>query len=391
MTKTNVPRLRFKGFDGEWKDEKFKSLVERVKKTSDSDQYKKIEFSNIDEGKIIGKLSINDTKGIAFRKNDILFGKLRPYLKNWYYSMFDGVAVGDFWIFRAKRKISNSMFIYYLIQTHMYTRISNYTTGTKMPRSDWNFVSNSSFYISNLEEQQKIGSFFAKIDKLIELQTKKLEQLKKLKQGYLQKIFPQDGESVPRLRFSGFSGEWKEERLKSILLERNLKKEPSKEFPLMAFASQKGIVLKGDRYDRSALVKDDNKKYKITKFNDFIYSSNNFKTGSIGLNKFGDATISPVYSVFNVINNNNSDFFGVLSKNKSFIYKMLKYQQGVTYGQQRIKEDDFLKIIVRVPYKNEQQKIGSFFEKLDKLIEEQSNKLDQLKQQKKAYLQKMFI
>ncbi|MCT6836785.1 MAG: restriction endonuclease subunit S [Bifidobacteriales bacterium] len=376
MTKTNVPRLRFKGFDGEWKDEKFKSLVERVKKTSDSDQYKKIEFSNIDEGKIISKLSINDTKGIAFRKNDILFGKLRPYLKNWYYSMFDGVAVGDFWIFRAKRKISNSMFIYYLIQTHRYTRISNYTTGTKMPRSDWNFVSNSSFYISNLEEQQKIGSFFAKIDKLIELQTKKLELLKKLKQGYLQKMFPQDGELEPRLRFSGFSGEWKEAKLGDVV----------------NYEQPTRYIVNSTEYDN------DYKTPVLTAGKSFILGYTNEENIKVASREspvivFDDFTANNHYVDFNFMV--KSSAIKILeAKEENLTYFINCVLNNITYvpmSHNRQWISRYSKFIINIPLFKEQEKIVSLFQKIDELIEEQSNKLNQLKQQKKAYLQKMFI
>ena len=67
----------------------------------------------------------------------------------------------------------------------------------------------------------------------------------------------------------------------------------------MAFIANQGVAPKGERYDRSALVHDETgKKYKKTEFGDFIYSSNNLETGSIGLNKYGNACISPVYSIF---------------------------------------------------------------------------------------------
>ena len=83
------------------------------------------------------------------------------------------------------------------------------------------------------------------------------------------------------------------------------------EYPLMAFIANEGVAPKGDRYDRSALVSDTgNKKYKRTEKNDFIYSSNNLETGSIGLNKYGNATISPVYSIFYSTGIADADFIG---------------------------------------------------------------------------------
>ena len=103
---------------------------------------------------------------------------------------------------------------------------------------------------------------------------------------------------IPKLRFPGFTGEWEEKELSECLEERNEQYPESDEYPLMAFVADKGVSPKGEKYDRSALVKDViNKKYKRTELGDFIYSSNNLESGSIGLNKIGKACISPVYSI----------------------------------------------------------------------------------------------
>ena len=143
----------------------------------------------------------------------------------------------------------------------------------------------------------------------------------------------------------------------------------SDEYPLMAFIANDGVAPKGDRYDRSSLVSDTvNKLYKRTESGDFIYSSNNLETGSIGLNSYGKASISPVYSIFQTIALIDSGFIGRLLVQKSFISKMVRWRQGVIYGQWRIHESDFIKIVVTAPSFKEQQKIGQFFTNLDNLI-----------------------
>ena len=137
----------------------------------------------------------------------------------------------------------------------------------------------------------------------------------------------------------------------------------------MAFVANEGVAPKGDRYDRSALVNDtEGKLYKRTEFGDFIYSSNNLETGSIGLNKYGNATISPVYSIFRPTGIADSDFIGRRFIRKDFINEMVKWRQGVIYGQWKIHEEDFLKIEVMVPSLEEQRLIGSFLDNLDHLI-----------------------
>ena len=143
----------------------------------------------------------------------------------------------------------------------------------------------------------------------------------------------------------------------------------SDEYPLMAFIANEGVAPKGDRYDRSALVTDTaNKLYKKTEIGDFIYSSNNLETGSIGLNKYGKACISPVYSIFEPTGIADSDFLGRRLVRKDFINAMVKWRQGVIYGQWRIHESDFLKIEIPVPSVVEQRKIGAYLDQLDRLI-----------------------
>lgn len=143
----------------------------------------------------------------------------------------------------------------------------------------------------------------------------------------------------------------------------------SEKYPLMAFIANQGVAPKGERYDRSALVNDEaGKKYKRTEFGDFIYSSNNLETGSIGLNKYGNASISPVYSIFKPTGKVDFDFLGRRFLRKDFINEMVKWRQGVVYGQWKIHETDFLNINVTVPNIDEQKRIGIFLDSLDHLI-----------------------
>ncbi|MEH6931932.1 restriction endonuclease subunit S [Bacillus sp. JJ783] len=242
-----------------------------------------------------------------------------------------------------------------------------------------------------LEEQSRIGTFFAQLDNLITLHKRKLDGLVTLKDGFLQQMFPAANEVMPRVRFTGFTGNWEERRLEEMLTERNEQIEESEDYPLMSFVGNVGVVPKGEQYDRSFLVKGDGKKYKKTELNDFIYSSNNLETGSIGINRTGKAVISPVYSIFYSSNDSESLFVGLLSKRKDFINKMIRYRQGIMYGQWRIHERDFLKIIVLAPTISEQNRIIDFFKNFDEQIAVQTAKLEQLRQLKAAYLQRMFI
>ena len=174
---------------------------------------------------------------------------------------------------------------------------------------------------------------------------------------------------IPAIRFKGFSDTWEQRKVGDLLIERNQQAPMSDEYPLMAFIANEGVAPKGERYDRSALVTDTvNKLYKKTEKGDFIYSSNNLETGSIGLNKYGKACISPVYSIFESTGIADSDFLGRRLVRKDFVNAMVKWRQGVIYGQWRIHESDFLKIEITVPSAEEQRKIGTYLDQLDHLI-----------------------
>ncbi|MDD4699833.1 MAG: restriction endonuclease subunit S [Oscillospiraceae bacterium] len=195
----------------------------------------------------------------------------------------------------------------------------------------------------------------------------------------------------PAIRFAGFTEAWEQRKVGELLMERNEQAPMSDEYPLMAFIANEGVAPKGERYDRSSLVSDaENKLYKRTEFGDFIYSSNNLETGSIGLNKYGKASISPVYSIFQPTGIADSDFLGRRLVRKDFINAMVKWRQGVIYGQWRIHESDFVKIEISVPSVEEQRNIGAYLDNLDNLITLHQRKYEKLVCIKKSCLEKMF-
>ncbi|KST47644.1 restriction endonuclease subunit S [Enterococcus durans] len=187
-----VPELRFAGFADDWEERKLSDIVSRLSKSSNNSELPRVEFEDIvsGEGRLNKDVShkFDDRKGILFSSQNILYGKLRPYLKNWLLADFKGIALGDFWVFKSIN--SDPKFVYSLIQSNHYQKVANDTSGTKMPRSDWKKVSSTEFQIpSSLEEQKKIGSFFKKLDDTISLHQRKLDLLKEQKKGFLQKMF----------------------------------------------------------------------------------------------------------------------------------------------------------------------------------------------------------
>jgi len=159
----------------------------------------------------------------------------------------------------------------------------------------------------------------------------------------------------------------------------------------MAFIAYKGVADKGDRYDRSYLVKTDDKKYKRTEYDDFIYSSNNLDVGSIGLNKYGTAVISVVYEIFKVKDTAIPDFISALVQMPENMNKIIHYRQGCLYGQYKIFANDFLSVKTAIPCIEEQQKIADFLSAYDEAINYAKQELEKWKELKKGLLQQMFV
>lgn len=234
-------------------------------------------------------------------------------------------------------------------------------------------------------EQEKIDEILSAQDKLIELKEKLIEEKKKQKKHIIYEILSEqiklkqkDGSMYP---------EWDSNNIGTYLTSRNEKQVPTEEAPLMAFVADVGVTPKGERYDRSFLVKNDEKEYKRTELNDFIYSSNNLDVGSIGLNNYGSAVISVVYEIFSVNSNAIPIVISEIIQMKSNINKILRYRQGALYGQYRIFADDFLSVKINVPSFEEQQAIARSMLLLEKEIELLQKELDQEKQKKKALMQ----
>lgn len=289
-----------------------------------------------------------------------------------------------------KENVYSQKYVSYFINEKLRKKISTLAKGSSISNVYNSDLKKLKITLPRLEEQEKIASFLTSVDTKIQLLTKKEELLSSYKKGVMQKIFSQE------IRFKADDGsvfpEWEEKQVSSFMIERNIKTPKSDAYPLMAFVAHKGVTHKGDRYNREFLVNDgDAKKYKQTEYGDFIYSSNNLETGSIGLNTYGSATISPVYSIFQITDSCNYEFISRLLVTKSFIYKMVRFRQGVVYGQWKIHESDFLKIKVNIPCLEEQIKIANFLSSIDSKIDQVKEQLVSTKEFKKALLQQMFV
>ena len=155
-----------------WEQRKFEDIAIRSSTMSSAPGLPRVEYEDIISGtgrldKDLSKKESSKT-GIEFHRGDVLYGKLRPYLRNWLLPAFSGLAVGDFWVLQPQSV--DSSFLYRLIQSGQFDEVANQSTGTKMPRADWKLVSKTEFAIpQDMGEQAKIGHYFNDLDNLITL------------------------------------------------------------------------------------------------------------------------------------------------------------------------------------------------------------------------------
>ena len=403
-----VPAIRFAGFTDPWEQRKLGDyVVVSTAKNADGRFNKEDVLSVSGEYGIVNQIAFQGRSfagssvlnyGIV-NTGDIVYTK-SPLNSNPYGIIkvnkgIPGIVSTLYAVYRPQDNVHTNFIQVYFEQ---HERMNNYMHPlvNKGAKNDMKVTAENALKgvvtFPSREEQVIISEFFDRLDSLITLHQRKYDKLVIFKKSMLEKMFPKDGESVPEIRFAGFTDPWEQRKLSELLLERDEQAPQSDQYPLMAFIANQGIAPKGDRYDRSALVNDiEGKLYKRTEKGDFIYSSNNLETGSIGLNKYGNACISPVYSIFQPSGIADSDFLGRRLVRKDFIQEMVKWRQGVIYGQWRIHEADFLRLNIAVPSVDEQRLIGKLLDNLDSLITLHQRKLELLQNIKKSLLDKMFV
>ena len=407
------PQLRFEGFTDDWEQRKLGELSQKISvgiATSSSKYFSSqdqgvpfIKNQDIKENRIntknleyISKEFDNKNKNKRVKQGDIITARTGyPGLSAVVPKELEGAQTFTTLITRPISEMILSEYISIFINSpYGMKQISGMEAGGAQKNVNAGIVQNLLIPLPSLDEQKKISNFILKLDDTIALNQRKIDLLKEQKKGYLQKMFPKNGAKVPELRFAGFADDWEERKLQEVLRERNNQQPQSMEYPLVSFTVENGVTPKTDRYEREQLVVGDksSKKYKVTVLNDIVYNPANLKFGAISRNKYGNAVFSPIYITF-LVNNDvtTPEFIEMFVTRNDFIKRALKYQQGTVYERKSVSPTDLLAMNVYLPGKSEQEKIGSFFQQLDETIALHQRKLDLLKEQKKGFLQKMFV
>ena len=393
------PKIRFNEFKGEWENIPFSKIMNRVSTSGQAGILPGVEFEDIVSGEgVLNKdiyQKICNKHGTLFQNGDILFGKLRPYLKNILLANFEGIAIGDFWVLRSIE--NDSKYLYSLVNTDSFMKIANTSSGSKMPRADWNLVSSTEFTISpDKNEQKTIGIFFTTLDAQISASTSRLASLKQIKAASLQAMFPQEGETVPKLRFKGFEGEWEKVAIKDIATFSKGRGYSKSDLRVVGIP----IILYGRMYTKYEVC--------ITNVDTFvnplpnsIYSLGNEVIMPASGETPEDISCASAIQVRGIILGGDLNVlrFNIDCYDTTFIAlslsigKIKKDLSNMAQGKSvvHLHNSDIEKIEMFIPSFAEQRAIASFFTNLDRQITLQSQRLEKLKQIKAACLDKMFV
>ena len=405
--KKKVPELRFKGFTDDWEERKLGELSNIVgggtPSTSNSeywdgdiDWYAPAEIGEqryvSKSKKTITELGLKKSSARILPVGTVLFTS-RAGIGNTAILGKEATTNQGFQSIVPNPNKLDSYFIY--SRTNELKRYGEVTgAGSTFVEVSGKQMSKMSIMIPELSEQKKIGSFFEQLDNTIALHQRKLDLLKEQKKGYLQKMFPKNGAKVPELRFAGFADDWEERKLGELGKVTTGKAFSSKDFDEqgeylvitnkdISNSSRSQNVIT-DRINISD--KDIVEKYNLSGEN-ILVTMDGVNLGKTAMYSNEDALLAQRVGR---IQSTQLEFIYQITSSSSFLMAMRTLSVGNAIKHISLTQISNYSTLVP-SNKNEQQKIGSFFKQLDDTIALHQRKLDLLKEQKKGFLQKMFV
>ncbi len=378
--KKKVPELRFPGFTDDWEERKFADFID-VKSGKD---YKHLNSGSIPVYGTGGYMlsvdrALSDIDAIGIGRKGTID---KPYLLK-----------APFWtvdtLFYAVPK--QNIDLQFSLSIFKKINWKKFDESTGVPSLSKTVINSVGAFVPSYEEQQKIGAFFKQLDNTITLHQRKLDLLKEQKKGYLQKMFPKNGAKVPELRFAGFADDWEERKLSSMTNYKNGKSHEDKQstsgklelINLNSISISGGLKHSGKFIDEAddTLQKDD-----------LVMILSDVGHGDL----LGRVALIPEDDRF-VLNQRVALLRPNTTADPQFLFSYINAHQyyfkaqGAGMSQLNISKGSVENFISFVPIIEEQKKIGSFFKQLDETIALHQRKLDLLKEQKKGFLQKMFV
>ncbi|PJZ00592.1 hypothetical protein CPT06_08455 [Bacillus vallismortis] len=401
MENNNTPEIRFSGYSGYWEERKIgEFLTESRISGTNGLKAKKLTVKLWGKGVVLKEevyQGSEETKYYIRKAGQFIYGKLDflhqafgiiPDNLDGYESTLDSPA------FDIAENLNSFFFLEYVSRKQFYLyqgTIANGSRKAKRIHSDTFF--NMPLIMPSVEEQTNIGTFFKKIDDKIALHQQELTTLKQTKQGFLQKMFPKEGESVPEVRFPGFTGEWEERKLGDLSeIRRGASPRPIQDPKWFDDESDVGWLRISDVTEQNGLIHHVEQHISVEGQKKTLVLNEPHLILSIA------ATVGK--PVINYIKTGIHDGFIVFISpnfNIDFMFQWLemfrpKWQKyGQPGSQVNINSELVREQGVVLPSLEEQEKISNFFKQLDDTIALHQREVDALKETKKAFLQKMFV
>ena len=411
------PQLRFEGFTDDWEERKLSSISERVtRKNKNNESTLPLTISAqdglIDQNDFFNKqVASRDVTGYFLVKNGE-FAYNKSYSNGYPWGAikrldkYDMGVLSTLYIVFRPTEINSQFLVSYYDTTRWYREVSkNAAEGARnhglLNIAPTDFFNTLLVVPKIVDEQEKIGSFFKQMDNTIALHQRKLDLLKEQKKGYLQKMFPKNGEKVPELRFAGFADDWEERKLgDEVKINGRIGFRGytqadivTKETGVLAYSPTN--IVNNRLYRKRSDTYITKQKYRespeiMVKNSDILFVKTGSTLGKSALVQSINyhATVNPQIVI---IRSNELDeyFLSVILTS----YNILKRINTIKIGGAipTMTETELKKFPIQVPKSTEQKKIGSFFKQLDNTIALHQRKLDLLKEQKKGFLQKMFV
>ncbi|HIE8755662.1 TPA: restriction endonuclease subunit S [Klebsiella variicola subsp. variicola] len=400
-----VPKLRFSEFSGEWENDLFGRIVtnksSKYNPLTESKDLPCLEMDSIsqEDSRILNIYSAKQQASIKnkFSAGDVLFGKLRPYLKKYILAPFDGACSSEIWVLNGLT--INNNFLFYYIQTEKFIEVANKSSGSKMPRADWSVISSEMMFFPLKAEQNKIAEFLSSVDEKITLLNKQYNLLCQYKKGMMQKIFNQE------VRFRDENGEifpaWQENILSNFgNAYSGLTGKTAEDFGKGTFyITYKQIfdnrIIQPKDFGLVCISK--NEKQNKVEYGDLFFTTSSETPDEVAFcsvfleTKMSDCYLNSFcfgYRLKN-IDENHPVFLSFLFRSEYFRAKVKTLAQGST--RYNISKAQFMMLSVNIPVTKEQTKIANFLSALDDKIAIKKVELDRLKTWKQGLLQQMFV
>lgn len=340
-----------------------------------------VELENIESntGQILNPNLVSSVASVKnkFDIDSVLYGKLRPYLNKYWRAKCAGCCSTEIWVLRPLGPKLDIGYLYFLVQSPLFSRYSNTTSGSKMPRASWSIVAEMPFTLPSQQSQQKIVGLLSAIERLIHLQQRKLNALKVYKRGLLQQLVeaPAFDSTYPMMKL----GEIFDERL-----ERNCNNGE-----LLSVTMGSGVVKRSDieGKDNSS---NDKSGYKCVFVNDIVYNSMRMWQGASGVSAY-KGIVSPAYTVLKMSVNCDQNWFGLLFKTTRMINEFRKYSQGLTSDTWNLKYPQISQIHFRCPDVAQQQQASTVLVSIDRLVQMNESMCVQYSLYKQYLLGELFV